>query len=70
MEGAVPDLAAIATREELSEKTVRSVLSLALLAPDIVQSAMEGRLPRGFGISQLTDLPMAWDAQRRQLGLT
>src|SRR5262245_45665937 len=64
VEGVVPDLAAIATGEDLSEKTVRSVLSLAFLAPDIVQATMDGRLPRGFGVSQLTDLPMAWDAQR------
>jgi hypothetical protein len=69
MEGAIPDLAAIATREDLSEKTVRSVLSLSFLAPDIVQAAIDGRLPRGFGISQLTDLPIAWEAQRQQLGL-
>src|SRR5207302_3132522 len=67
MNGVVSDLAAIAKREDLSEKTVRSVISLAFLAPDIVQAAVDGRLPRGFGVSQLTDLPMAWGAQRRQL---
>jgi DNA invertase Pin-like site-specific DNA recombinase len=68
-DGIIPDWVAIAAREDLSEKTVRSVLSLAFLAPDIVQAVIDGRLPRGFGISQLTDLPMAWDAQRQQLGL-
>lgn len=59
----------IAQRYNLSEKTVRSTISLAFLAPDIVQAAFEGRLPRGLGISQMTDLPMDWSIQRRQLGL-
>lgn len=67
--GHVEDLASIANQHNLSEKTVRSMISLAFLAPDIVQAAIDGRIPRGFGISQMTDLPAAWDTQRRQLGL-
>jgi hypothetical protein len=38
-------------------------LSLAFLAPDLVKAAIEGRLPRGFGLKRLVDLPMAWPAQ-------
>jgi hypothetical protein len=26
----------------------------------IVKAAVEGRLPRGFGLKRLVDLPMAW----------
>ena len=69
IDGDVADIAAIAGRENLSDKTIRSMLSLAFLAPDIVQAAIDGRLPRGFGVSQLTDLPLMWQSQRRQLGL-
>ena len=52
-EGSICDVARIAARESLSEKTVRSILSLAFLGPDIVQAAIDGRLPRGFGVSEL-----------------
>jgi hypothetical protein len=44
-------------------------LSLAFLAPDIAQAAVEGRLPRGFGLKRLVDLPMAWPDQLGTLGL-
>jgi len=30
---------------------------------------MEGRLPRGFSVRRLTDLPMAWSEQWRAVGL-
>ena len=33
-------------------------LSLAFLAPEIVKAGVEGRLPRGFGLKRLVDLPM------------
>jgi hypothetical protein len=39
------------------------ILSLALLAPDIVKAAVKGRLPRGYGLRRLVDLPMAWPDQ-------
>jgi site-specific DNA recombinase len=44
-------------------------LSLAFLAPEIVKAAVEGRLPRGFGLKRLVDLPMTWPDQWRTLGL-
>jgi hypothetical protein len=44
-------------------------LSLAFLAPEIVKAAIEGRLPRGFGLKRLVDLPMGWLDQWRTLGL-
>ena len=48
--------------------SVRSgFLSLAFLAPDIVKAAVEGRLPRGYGLKRLVDLPMAWPDQWRPL---
>ena len=59
----------IASREGRSERSVRMTLSLAFLAPDIVKAGMDGRLPRGFGLKRLIDLPMAWPDQWRALGL-
>lgn len=44
-------------------------MSLAFLAPDIVQAAADDTLPRGFGLSRLTDLPPRWDEQQRVLGI-
>ena len=69
LQGDVPDLAAIVTRENRSERSVRMILSLAFLAPDIVKAAIEGTLPRGTGLSTLTDLPMDWAEQRMVIGL-
>lgn len=67
--GDATEIAVIAQKHQISEKTVRSTLSLAFLAPDIVQAAIDGRLPRGLGVSQMTDLPADWSLQRQQLGL-
>jgi hypothetical protein len=43
--------------------------TVAYLAPEIVKAAVEGRLPRGFGLKRLVDLPMAWPDQWSTLGL-
>jgi flavin-dependent dehydrogenase len=40
-----------------------------IAAPAIVKAAVEGRLPRGFGLKRLVDLRMAWPDQWRALGL-
>jgi site-specific DNA recombinase len=69
IEGHVEGISALATKQCVSEKTVRSTLSLAFLAPDIVQAAIVGKLPRGLGVTQMTDLPVDWAAQRQQLGI-
>ncbi|MGA9795076.1 MAG: hypothetical protein WBQ17_06005 [Rhizomicrobium sp.] len=44
-------------------------VSLAFLAPDIVEAAIDGRLPRRIGITRLADLPSDWAKQREMLGL-
>ncbi|MDP8997584.1 MAG: recombinase family protein [Pseudomonadota bacterium] len=59
----------IATEQSLSERSVRSTIPLAFLAPDIVEAAINGELPRGITVSQMTDLPWDWQDQRRTLGL-
>ena len=67
--GEAEDIAELAAKHQISAKTVRSTLSLAFLAPDIVQAAIDGRLPRGLGVSQMIDLPADWVLQRQQLGV-
>jgi hypothetical protein len=70
LSGEAADIEAIAEREGLTERSTRMMLSLAFLAPDIVKAAVNGTLPRGFGVSRLTELPVAWTKQREALGLT
>ena len=60
-------LESIASREGKTERSIRMTLSLAFLAPEIVKAAVQGRLPRGFGLKRLVDLPMAWPDQWRTL---
>jgi site-specific DNA recombinase len=62
-------LESLASRERRTVRSIRMTLSLAFLAPDIVKAVVEGRLPRGFGLKRLVDLPMAWPDQWRTLGL-
>jgi site-specific DNA recombinase len=62
-------LESIASREDKTVRSIRMTMSLAFLTPDIVKAAVEGRLPRGFGLKRLVDLPMAWPDQWRTLGL-
>jgi len=67
--GRVADTQTLAEREGCSERSIRLTLSLAFVAPDIIQTALDRKLPRGFGLSRLTGLPMDWAEQRRVLGL-
>jgi hypothetical protein len=46
-------LESIASREDKSERSIRMTLSLAFLAPEIVKAAVEGLMPRGFGLKRL-----------------
>ena len=57
------DVETIAAREGKTERSIRMTLSLAFLAPAIVKAAVEGRMPRGFGVTRLADAPMAWSTQ-------
>ena len=62
-----PDFKVARSREGKTVRSIRMTLSLAFLAPEIVKAAVEGRLPRGFGLKRLVDLPMAWPDQWRAL---
>jgi hypothetical protein len=60
----------IARRERCSVRKVNMTLSLAFLAPSLVKAVIERRLPRGIGVTRLSDLPPEWSRQYRALGLT
>jgi hypothetical protein len=62
-------IASIAMRERRTERSIRQTLSIAFLDPVLVTAAMEGRLPRGFGLTRLIDLPPCWSEQWPALGL-
>jgi site-specific DNA recombinase len=62
-------LESIASRQGRTVRSIRMTLSLAFLSPEMVKATVEGRLPRGFGLKRLVDLPMAWPDQWRALGL-
>ena len=59
----------IAARESCSRRHVMMMISLAFLAPDLVATAMHGRLTRGIGVTRLIDAPIEWSRQRCMLGL-
>ncbi|MFZ0600225.1 MAG: recombinase family protein, partial [Roseiarcus sp.] len=59
----------LAAHESKTERWIRRTLSLAFLSPGLVKAAIDGRLPRGFGVKRLMDLPMAWPDQWSALGL-
>jgi site-specific DNA recombinase len=50
-------------------RQVNLTLSLAFLAPQLVQAAVDGRLPRGINIERLRDCHPEWKRQFEELGL-
>jgi DNA invertase Pin-like site-specific DNA recombinase len=60
---------AVAMREGQTERWIRRTLSLAFLSPALVKAAIDCRLPRGFGVKRLMDLPLIWADQWTALGL-
>jgi DNA invertase Pin-like site-specific DNA recombinase len=67
--GRVTTIAELCAREKCSVRQVNMAISLAFLAPNLVEAAVEGRLPRGIGIERLRDPPTEWSRQFEALGL-
>jgi hypothetical protein len=70
--GAVADATEIAEREGLHRVTVNDGLRFALLAPDIVQAALDGSLPRTMSLEvmQRRSVSMDWDEHRRMIEMS
>lgn len=64
--GVVADAAEIAEREGLHKTFVNDHLRLAILAPDLVEAALQGALPRTVTLLGLLrdGIPACWQAQR------
>jgi site-specific DNA recombinase len=67
--GAVQDVEQIAQRHHYSVRQVHMTISMAFIAPSLVQAAVEGRLPRGIGVASLRNAPAEWSLQFARLGL-
>src|SRR6266536_1528261 len=67
--GAVSSVEDIAAREKCSRRHVNLTISLAFLAPSLVNAAVDGRLPHGIGVARMFDLPPGWVRQYEILGL-
>ncbi|MBL0143819.1 MAG: hypothetical protein IPP91_17360 [Betaproteobacteria bacterium] len=67
--GVVADTAEIAGREGLHKTFVSDHLRLAILAPDLVETALRGELPRNVTLLGLLrdGVPSCWNAQRGQV---
>jgi hypothetical protein len=70
-EGRYASITELAAVERLDRGYLGSLLKLTLLAPDIVESVLDGRLPEQIGLPVLLDpLSVAWDAQRAAINST
>ncbi len=67
--GEVAGRVAILMRSGPKRRRPAAPLSLAFLAPGIIESAVDGTLQRGFGLSRPGDPPLGWAAKRAILGL-
>jgi len=69
LEGNALDQRSLARHVGLTERYVGKVFPCAFLAPDIVESILEGRQPDDLTFARLcTNVPLSWTEQRRQFG--
>jgi hypothetical protein len=70
--GKARSLAEIAAREGLAVRYVGRLIRLAFLAPDIVESIVEGRQPTSLtaeALSRHIEMPLEWRAQKTALNI-
>ena len=66
--GRYGSLKALARAEGVHHAYVGKLLRLTLLAPDVVEAVLDGRLPKGVKLEDLVrPLPGVWPEQRRAL---
>jgi hypothetical protein len=66
--GAVAGVEAIAKREGKHARSIRTALSFAFLAPDIVEQIIAGNVPSHLTLTDIgRGLPMLWSEQRRMM---
>ena len=63
--GKVASIAALAKQLKVDRAYVSRILNLTLLAPDIVETIMNGDEPSGLSLARLTKpFPVLWEEQR------
>jgi len=66
--GQVATIREIAAAEKINETYVGRILRLTLIAPDIIEAVLNGRLAPGLQLKRLFKaLPLEWKAQRSAL---
>jgi hypothetical protein len=71
--GEVASITEIAKRSDTSRSRASSILTLAFLAPDIVEAILDGRQPPEVNLELLTGtggIPLSWVEQRRLYGIS
>ena len=69
-EGRYASISEMAPAEKVDRGYLGTVLRLTLLAPDIVETILDGRQPVELGLPRLMEpLPVAWTEQRQRMGL-
>jgi site-specific DNA recombinase len=69
VQGNPPDIRSLAQHLGLTARYVGKVFKCALLAPDIIESILEGRQPYGLNFEKLCqDVPLSWAEQRERFG--
>ena len=69
--GKVRTVRYLAEKERISSSYLARILRLTLLAPDIIEAILDGRVPKGLSLADLLEpFPMKWDQQRVRFGFT
>jgi hypothetical protein len=67
-EGRYASISEMAEAERIERGYLGSLLRLTLLAPEIVEAVLDGRMPPGLDLPQLLEpIPMKWAVQREAL---
>ena len=70
IQGKALNMRSLARHAGLTERYVGKVFGCAFLAPDIIESILEGRQPHDLNFEKLCQqIPLSWVEQRSQFGL-
>jgi hypothetical protein len=71
VQGEALDMRSLARQAGLTERYIGKVFACALLAPDIIESILEGRQPQDLNFKKLCrHIPLSWAEQREQFGFS
>src|SRR5207302_9206712 len=69
LQGKALDMRSLARQARLTERYIGKVFACAFLAPDIIESILDGRQPPDLTFEKLChDIPLSWAAQRSKVG--